>query len=121
LRKLYTLILLLLLTAVAYGQSRATPSCDNPTDPINGVTNRAPVPPSSWRAPHSAVVGADLTIDKQGKVKDAVIVNSGGKDADNAVLIAVRNWTYTPAMCGLTPTETTIHVRISLQVDKHNQ
>ena len=119
-RKLYTLILPLALIAVAYGQKSGIASCENPTYPINNVTNKPPVPPPNWRPPQNAVVGVDLTIDVKGRVKDAVVVYSGGKDADEAVLRAVRNWGYSPAMCGSTPVETKIHVRINLQLGKQN-
>ena len=119
-RKLYPLILTFVLIAVAYGQKSGIAPCENPTYPINSPTNKPPVPPSYWRPPQSAVVDADLTIDAKGSVKDAVVVNSGGKDADEAVLKAVRNWTFSPAMCGLVPVEMKIHVRINLQLGKQN-
>jgi len=118
LRKLSTLLLLFVLMAVAHGQKSTVPSCENPTNPVNGFANKPPIPPSTWRAPRSAVVGLDLTIDTKGNVKDAVVIYSGGRDADNAVLEAVRSWTYTPAMCGSTPVETKIHVKINLQVGR---
>ena len=120
-RKLYTLLLPLVLMAVAYGQKSAIAPCENPTNPITGFANKPPTPPSSWKAPRNAVVGLDLVIDTKGNVKDAVVVYSGGKDADDAVLEAVRNWTYSPAMCGLTPVETKIHVKINLQLGKQNR
>jgi TonB family protein len=120
LRKLYKLILPFVLMAAAYGQKPATATCENPTYPINRFTNKPPVPPSNWKPPQSAVVGVDLTIDEKGSVRDAVVVFSGGKDADDAVLKAVRNWAYSPAMCGVTPVETKIHVKINLQLGKHN-
>lgn len=120
-RKFYTLLLPLVLMAVAYGQKSPVAPCENPTNPINGFGNKPPTPPSSWRAPRSAVVGLDLVIDTKGNVKDAVIVYSGGKDADDAVLEAVRSWTYSPAMCGFRPVETTIHVKINLQLGKQNR
>jgi TonB family protein len=108
------------LIPVAYGQNPGIAPCENPTYPINRVTNKPPIPPSNWKAPQGAVVGVDLTIDEKGSVRDAVVVFSGGKDADAAVLNAVRNWAYSPAMCGVTPVETRIHVKINLQLGKHN-
>lgn len=104
--------------ALAYGQKSP---CENPTNPINGFANKPPTPPSSWRAPQRASVGLDLVIDTKGNVKEAVIVSSGGKDADEAVLAAVRKWTYSPAMCGSKPVETTIHIKINLQLGKQNR
>jgi TonB family protein len=105
-----------LLTAVAFGQGSAMKSCQSPTYPINSISNKPPIPPSSWRAPRSAIVGVDVTIDTKGKVKNAVVVSSGGNDADESVLQAVRDWTYTPATCGDVAFETMIHVKINLQV-----
>ena len=119
-RTLCTLTLLLVLTAAMHGQKYGIAPCENPTYPINSVTNKPPIPPSNWKAPQSAVVGVDLTIDEKGSVRAAVVVFSGGKDADDAVLKAVRNWAYSPAMCGVTPVETKIHVKINLQLGKHN-
>lgn len=120
-QKLYALILVLFLVAVANGQNRASTPCENPSYPVNSVTNRPPVPPSTWKPPQSAVIIVDLTIDKKGAVKDAVIVTSGGRDADDAVLKAVRNWTYSPAKCGFAPVEMTIRAKINLQLGKGNQ
>jgi len=119
-RTLCTLTLLLVLTAAMHGQKYGIAPCENPTYPINSVTNKPPIPPSNWKAPQSEVVGVDLTIDEKGSVRAAVVVFSGGKDADDAVLKAIRNWAYSPAMCGGTPVETKIHVKINLQLGKHN-
>ncbi len=113
-RKLYVLIVLLLSFAAAQGQNPGGAPCENPKYPVNRITNKPPVPPADWRAPQSAVVGVDLTIDTNGKVKNAVVVYSGGKDVDESVLQAVRNWAYVPAMCGTTPVEMTIHVKMNL-------
>lgn len=120
-RTLCKLILPFVFLAGAVGQGSPAASCQNPTEPVNGVTNMPPVPPSSWHAPQSAVVGLDLTISANGKVKDAVVVYSGGRDADEAVLQAVRNWTYSPAMCGSKPVETKIRVQINLKLGVHKQ
>jgi TonB family protein len=119
-RRLCLLVLPLVFVAAALGQKAAGASCENPTYPVNNVTNRPPVPPSNWIAPQSAVVGVDLTIDATGHVAAAVVVYSGGKGADEAVLKTGRHWTYTPAMYGTTPVATRIHVKINLQLGKHS-
>jgi TonB family protein len=120
LRKFYILLLPFFLIVAAQGQSPANAPCENPKYPINGINNKPPVPPSTWRAPQNAVVGVDLTIDKKGQVKNAVVVVSGGRDADEAVLKAVRNWTYSPAICGSTPVEMTIHAKINLGLGRQD-
>jgi TonB family protein len=111
-------VLILLLTSVAaFGQQAAEP-CPNMVYPVNRPTNKPPVPPSAWRAPQAAVVWVDLTVDNHGNVKSPAVAISGGKDADEAVLKAVRNWSFQPAMCGLQPVETRIHIKVNLEVGK---
>ena len=46
-----------------------------------------------------ALIGTD------GRVKEAVVTQSGGRAFDVAVLEAVRHWQYEPARCGETPVE----------------
>lgn len=116
--KLYLLMVMVLSVAAVQGQSAASAPCENPKYPIKRSTNKPPVPPASWRAPQSAVVGVDLTIDTKGNVKNAVIIYSGGKEADKAVLKAVSSWSYLPARCGVKPVEIKIHVKINLQLGK---
>lgn len=119
-RKFYLLLLFSIFVTVAQGQNPVNAPCNDLKYPVNGVSNKPPVPPSSWHTPQSAVVGADLTIDRRGSVKNAIIVISGGKEADDAVLKAVRNWTYSPAMCGFTAVEMTIHIKINLGLGKRS-
>ena len=120
-RRFYlSVVMMLLFVAALQGQTGASGSCQNPTYPVNRITNKPPVPPATWRAPQSAVVELDLTVDPNGNVTKAVIVSSAGKEADDAVLKTVRTWSYQPAMCGLKPVEMTIHVKINLQLGKSN-
>jgi TonB family protein len=118
LRKLSVFLLPLLLLAAAQGQSSATAPCQTPRYPVPRITNKLPAPPSNWRAPQSAEVGLDLTIDRNGNVKGTAVIYSGGRDADEAILKTVRNWRYVPAMCDLTPVEMKIHVKFNLGVEK---
>jgi len=111
-------IILLFSLAMAFGQQVPPQPCANMTYPVNRPTNRPPVPPASWRSPQAAIVWVDLTVDTYGNVKDPVIGISGGKDADEAVLKAIRTWTFHPAICGIQPVETRIHIKMNLGVGK---
>jgi TonB family protein len=113
-----SILILLFSSALAFAQQLPPQPCANMTYPVNRPTNRPPVPPASWRSPQVAVVWVDLTVDDHGNVKDPAIAISGGKDADEAVLKAVRSWTFQPAMCGFRPVETRIHIKINLGVGK---
>jgi TonB family protein len=119
-RRIVLPVAIIVLSAVAaLGQIGSKP-CENPKYPVNRITNRPPVPPATWRAPQSAVVELDLTVDENGNVANAVIVTSAGREADASVLKTVRTWTYQPAMCGMKPIEMKIHVKINLQLGKNN-
>ena len=117
-RKLFLLAVLVATTSLAYGQKQADSPCEYPIYPVSRAGNKPPVPPSYWIAPQSAVVGVDVTVDPSGNVKDAVVVYSGGRDADDAVLQVIRKWTYSPAMCGSKPVQIKIHVKLNLQLGK---
>lgn len=112
------LILLLFSSALALAQQASPNPCANMTYPVNRPANRPPVPPTAWHSPKAAVVWVDLTVDDHGNVKYPSIAISGGKDADDAVLKAVRDWTFQPAMCGIQPVETRIHIKMNLGVGK---
>ena len=112
------LLMLLATTVLAVAQNTPAPACANMSYPVNRPTNRPPVPPSTWRSPQSAVVWLDLTVDARGNVKEPAIAISGGKDADEAVLKAVRQWSFQPAMFGIQPVETRIHIKVNLGVGK---
>jgi TonB family protein len=100
------------------GQQPEKPTCANMAYPVNRATNKPPIPPSSWRTARTEVIWVDLTVDTRGNVKDPSVSISGGADADEAVLKAVREWTFQPAMCGLQPVETRIHIKMNLGVGK---
>jgi len=120
-RRLYLPVAMILLSAaMAQGQIASSRPCENPKYPVNHITNKPPVPPATWRAPQSAVVELDVTVDENGNVANAVIVTSAGKDADASMLKTVRTWSYEPAMCGMKPVEMKIHVKINLQLGKNN-
>src|SRR5688572_14127713 len=53
----------------------------------------------------------ELTIDEQGRVVDARVVESGGAAIDTAVLDAVRGFEFEPARQGETPVEVKIRYR----------
>ena len=116
------LIVLLVCSSAAMAQlapaTPAAPACSYMTYPVNRPTNKAPLPPASWHTAQSAVVWVDVTVDVRGYVKNPAISISGGEAADAAVLKAVREWTFQPAMCGLQPVETRIHLKLNLGVGK---
>ena len=57
----------------------------------------AQYPPSALaRGAHADVV-LDVTVDVDGHVSKVDIVDSGGKDVDEAAVVAVRQWTFAPA------------------------
>lgn len=117
-RKNILLVLFCLLLGAAQAQQAPNMPCRNVIYPVNRPGNKPPVPPTSWRPPKSAVVWVDLTIDTHGRVKDAVVTSSAGKEADDAVLKAVRQWTFDPARCDFTAVEMTIHAKVNLELGK---
>jgi len=56
----------------------------------------------------SFIVGSD------GHVHSAFVLNGAGPDEDEAVLRAVRQWRYRPAMCNGVPTDSEARVRFIL-------
>jgi TonB family protein len=57
----------------------------------------------------SFIVGAD------GRVHSAFILDSGGPDADQLVLRAIRHWRYRPALCNGVPADSEARVRFALR------
>ncbi len=81
------------------------------------VFNPPPSPPDSWlgKGPKSATTRLELTVDKRGKVKNPTVIQSGGKDVDRQAMEAVRQWRFTPAMCG-DPMEVKIQVNVDIRL-----
>jgi TonB family protein len=57
----------------------------------------------------SFIVGSD------GHVHSAFVLNGAGPDEDEAVLRAVRQWRYRPALCNGVPTDSEARVRFTLR------
>ncbi len=89
-----------------------------PCKPPKVVSNPPASPPDSWagRGPKSALTRLELTVDKKGRVKNPVVVQSGGKDVDKQAMEAVQRWRFTPAVCGTDPIETKIQVEIDIHL-----
>jgi periplasmic protein TonB len=90
-----------------------------PCKPPKVVFNPPASPPDSWlgKGPKSGMTRLELTVDKKGRVKNPAVVQSGGKDVDKGAMEAVRQWRFTPAMCGTDP----IEAKIQVEVDIHLQ
>jgi TonB family protein len=58
----------------------------------------------------------ELTVDKKGRVKNLTVVESGGKDVDRQAMEAVRQWRFTPSMCGADPIEAKIQVKVYIRL-----
>jgi TonB family protein len=58
----------------------------------------------------------ELTVDKKGRVKNPAVVQSGRKDVDREAMEAVRQWRFTPAMCGTDPIEAKIQVEMDIHL-----
>jgi TonB family protein len=57
-----------------------------------------------------------VTVDKKGRVKKPVVVQSGGNDVDEQAIEAVRRWRFAPAICGTDQAETKIHVEVNIHL-----
>jgi TonB family protein len=68
--------------------------------------------PEGPNRPERALVGIDVRIGSDGRVKTGRISQSAGPDFDEAALGVVRTWTFKPSLCDLVPVEVTIHVDV---------
>jgi TonB family protein len=93
------------------------PTCSHPTFP-KVVTKEAPIYPMSARDQHQqGSVTLFVVIETDGSLQNATVIQTAGKDLDEAALTAVKQWRYNPAMCANTPipTETEITVNFALR------
>jgi TonB family protein len=102
----------LALSSSIVGQTQDKPPCKAP----KAVYAPDPVPPDSWtgKAPKKAEVELQITVDKKGKVHDPVVIRSAGKDADKSAIEAVRQWRFSPAMCGDQAIQTKVNVSVDI-------
>ena len=88
----------------------ALPRCGNVRPPEALLTPDPLLPVANDDVPVrvSFIVGSD------GHVHSAFVLNGAGPDEDEAVLRAVRQWRYRPAMCNGVPTDSEARVRFIL-------
>ncbi len=88
----------------------ALPRCGNVRPPEALLTPDPLLPAEDDDAPVrvSFIVGSD------GHVHSAFVLNGAGPDEDEAVLRAVRQWRYRPALCNGVPTDSEARVRFIL-------
>jgi TonB family protein len=60
-----------------------------------------------------------VTVEKDGKVSDATVAESGGDDFDEAALAAVKRWRFTPALKGGSPVRARIRVPFHFAPEAH--
>ncbi len=67
-------------------------------------------PPSAFATRKSGDVVLAVTVDADGHVSKVGVLQSGGADLDDAAVVAVRQWTFVPAMKNGKPIATRIRV-----------
>lgn len=89
----------------------ALPRCGNVRPPEALLTPDPLLPAEDEDVPVrvSFIVGSD------GHVHSAFVLNGAGPDEDAAVLRAVRQWRYRPALCNGVPTDSEARVRFILR------
>jgi TonB family protein len=89
----------------------ALPKCGQVTLPEALLTPDPLLPPDDIDQPVrvSFIVGSD------GHVHSAFVLAGAGQSEDEAVLRAVRQWRYRPALCNGVPTDSEARVRFSLR------
>jgi TonB family protein len=89
----------------------ALPRCGNVRPPEALLTPDPLLPAEDDDAPVrvSFIVGSD------GHVHSAFVLNGAGPDEDAAVLRAVRQWRYRPALCNGVPTDSEARVRFIIR------
>ena len=82
--------------------------------------DQPPFPEHATQCQESGTAKVVLTIGNDGRVADAIIVESAGfADLDAAAVVQVRKWRYLPATKDGTPTAVRVSVTIPLAADKH--
>ena len=88
-------------TFLTRGALGAAPPATAPLVPPTVVHNHvANYPPDALRAHEHAEVELRVLVDVEGHVAKAEVSKSGGKMFDDAALVAVREWLFTPARKG---------------------
>ncbi len=94
-----------------FSEPLALPKCGSvrPPEPLLTPDPMLPVEDEDLLVRVSFIVGSD------GYVHSAFILDGAGSDEDAAVLRAVRQWRYRPALCNGVPTDSEARVRFSLR------
>lgn len=104
---LLTLAALVGLAGSVWAQS---PPASDVTPPVVLSHVDAVYPPSALAERKHTDVVLVVTVDVDGHVSKADVAESGGADLDEAALIAMRQWTFVPAMRGDKPVASRIRV-----------
>ncbi|HEY4156511.1 MAG TPA: TonB-dependent receptor [Polyangiaceae bacterium] len=72
-------------------------------------------PPEALRERLSGSVQLELTVDEDGHVSDARVLHPAGHGFDDAALIAVKNWTFEPALQNGKPIHSTVELTLPFE------
>lgn len=97
--------------------STRRPGCFTPTLPKIAKKVFPQYPDAARNSRQQGTVIIFATIASDGSVRNPQVIQTIGKDLDEASLTAVRAWHYEPAKCGAAPTDfdTAISVKYSIQ------
>lgn len=113
--QILTAALLLITAAPMVAQSASTPNV--PATPVATVT---PTYPYLMRhAGSTADVTVSFTVNAQGRVTKASIVDSNNIEFNVAALDAIKKWTFTPAMKNGNAVETKLQQTFTFRVDNN--
>ena len=90
----------------------ALPRCGNVRPPEALLTPDPLLPPEDN---DDAPVRVSFIVGSDGHVHSAFVLNGAGPDEDAAVLRAVRQWRYRPALCNGVPTDSEARVRFMIR------
>jgi iron complex outermembrane receptor protein len=98
----------LVIVPVRAGAQAVSPSSVTPPVVLSHVD--AVYPPSALAELKHTDVILTVTVDVDGHVSKVDVAESGGADLDEAALVAIRQWTFVPAMRGEKPVASRIKV-----------
>ncbi len=89
----------------------ALPRCGNVRPPEALLTPDPLLPAQNKDEEDDVPVRVSFIVGSDGHVHSAFVLNGAGPDEDAAVLRAVRQWRYRPALCNGVPTDSEARVR----------
>jgi TonB family protein len=99
----------------------ALAGCVNPI-PGRLIWRAEPEYPYIARSQHRlGSVTLSVQIDREGRVRQTLVIGTAGTDLDVAAANAVKQWRYTPFTCGKTPVESETEVTINFLRDPNSQ